>query len=219
VKIKLTKRGAFQRTTTAAAENKRTKVAPRIQLRAIGTRVNGTHLAEIRFQPLKGKVRSEFVEWSLMINEKRTDLKARLAALGYDWPKDKATSDAIWAAVVGTRPKKEFLSVSTPGWHGNGFVLPGRFFCSDATAVPVVIDPNSVEYVGAFLSGEGDLSDWQRTVGKLAQKSSPLRVAISAALAAPLLRKLNWIRLGSIGSAKHRKASSSYLRPERQSRG
>ena len=126
-----------------------------------------------------------------MIAEKRTDLKAKLAALGYDWPKDKATSDAVWAAVVGTRPKKEFLSVNTPGWHGNGFVLPGKFFCSDATAVPVVIDPNSVEHVGAFLSGEGDLSDWQRTVGILAQKSSPLRVAISAALAAPLLRKLN----------------------------
>ena len=83
------------------------------------------------------------------------------------------------------------FSVSTPGWHGGGFVLPGKFFCSDVTAVPVIIDPNSVEHVGAFLRGEGDLSDWQRTGGRLARKSSPLRVAISAALAAPLLRKLN----------------------------
>jgi Domain of unknown function (DUF927) len=190
-KIKLRKRGAVQRTTTAAGEDKWVRVAPRIKLRAIGTRVDGTHLAEIRFRPLKGKIRSEFVEWSLMITEKKTELKAKLAALGYDWPKDKATSDAVWAAVVGTRPKNEFLSVNTPGWHRNGFVLPGKFFCSDPTAVPVVIDPNSVEHVGAFLSGEGDLSDWQRTVGRLAQKSSPLRVAISAALAAPLLRKLN----------------------------
>jgi hypothetical protein len=195
-KIKLTKRGAIQRTTTAAGEDKWVRVAPRIKLRAIGTRVDGTHLAEIRFRPLKGKIRSEFVEWSLMITEKKTELKAKLAALGYDWPKDKATSDAVWAAVVGTRPKKEFLSVNTPGWHGGGFVLPGRFFCSDATAVPVVIDPNSVEHVGAFLRGEGDLSDWQRTVGKLARKSSPLRVAISAALAAPLLRKLNMDSFG-----------------------
>ena len=104
--------------------------------------------------------------------------------------------DAVWAAVVGTRPKKEFLSVSTPGWHGGGFVLPGKFFCSDVTAVPVIIDPNSVEHVGAFLRGEGDLSDWQRTVGRLARKSSPLRVAISAALAAPLLRKLNMDSFG-----------------------
>jgi hypothetical protein len=139
-KIKLTKRGAFQRTTTAAGKNKWAKVAPRIQLRAIGARLDSTHLAEIRFRPLKGKIRSEFVDWSLMITEKRTELKARLAALGYDWPKDKATSDAVWAAVVGTRPKKEFLSVSTPGWHGGGFVLPGKFFCSDVTAVPVIID-------------------------------------------------------------------------------
>ena len=55
MKIKLTNRGAFQRTTTAAGESKWAKVAPHIQLRAIGTRLDGTHLAEIRFQPLKGK--------------------------------------------------------------------------------------------------------------------------------------------------------------------
>jgi hypothetical protein len=196
IKIKLTQQGALQRTTTAAGKNKWQKVAPRIQLRAIGTRLDGTHLAEIRFRPLKGKVRSEFVDWSIMITEKKTDLKARLAALGYDWPKDKATSDAVWAAVVTARPKKEFLSVGTPGWHGRGFVLPGKFFCSDVTAVPVVIDPNSVEHVGAFLKGKGDLCDWQRTIAKLARKSSPLRVAISAALAAPLLRRLNMDSFG-----------------------
>jgi hypothetical protein len=167
IKIKLTKRGALQRTTTAAGKSEWVKIAPRIQLRAIGTRLDGTHLAEIRFRPLKGKARSEFVDWSIMITEKKTDLKARLAALGYDWPMDKATSDAVWAAVVTARPKKEFLSVGTPGWHGDGFVLPGKFFCSDATAVPVIIDPNSVEHVGSFLKGEGDLPDWQRTIGKL----------------------------------------------------
>ena len=37
-KIKLTKRGAVKRTTTAAGKDKWVRVAPRIQLRAIGTR-------------------------------------------------------------------------------------------------------------------------------------------------------------------------------------
>ena len=191
IKIKLTKHGALARKKTADGRNKWVKVAPRIQLRAIGARPDRSHLAEIRFHPLKGPVRSELVDWSLMLAEKKTDLKARLATLGYEWPQDKAISDAIWIKLVSSRPKREFIIVSTPGWHANGFALPGRFFSPDATAVPVIIDPNSVEHVGAFLTGEGVLRDWQQTVGKLARKSSPLCVAISAALAAPLLRKLN----------------------------
>jgi hypothetical protein len=39
--------------------------------------------------------------------------------------------------------------------------------------------------------GEGSLRDWQKYVAKPARKSSTLCVSISAAFAAPLLRKLN----------------------------
>src|SRR5450759_649573 len=146
IKIKLTKHGALARKKTADGRNKWVKVAPRIQLRAIGTRPDSSHLAEIRFHPLNGPVRSELVDWSLILAEKKTDLKARLATLGYEWPQDKAISDAIWIKLVSSRPKREFIIVSTPGWHANGFALPGRFFSPDATAVPVIIDPNSVEH-------------------------------------------------------------------------
>ena len=128
IKIKLTKDGTLKLTQTADGKNKWVKVAPRIQLRAIGTRPDGTHLAEMRFRPLKGKVRSELVDWSLMIAEKKTELKAKLAAFGYEWPRDKVTSDAVWTALVATRPKREFIFASAPGWYGNGFALPGRFF-------------------------------------------------------------------------------------------
>jgi hypothetical protein len=71
----------------------------------------------------------------------------------------------------------------------------------------VKIDPNSIEHVGipgrnddSFLpmrpGGTGrDLlyrvNSFQRHVAKPARKSSPLCVSISAALAAPLLRRLN----------------------------
>jgi uncharacterized protein (DUF927 family) len=44
---------------------------------------------------------------------------------------------------------------------------------------------------GSFATGDGDLRDWQQHVAKPAGKSSPLRVSISAAFAASLLRKLN----------------------------
>ena len=79
-----------------------------------------------------------------------------------------------------------------PGWYGAGFALPGKFFCPDQAADPIEIDPNSIEHVGAFATGDGNLRDWRQYVAKPARKSSPLCVcSISAVLAAPLLRRLN----------------------------
>ena len=98
---------------------------------------------------------------------------------------------AIWAALVDTKPKRRFVFANAPGWYGPGFALPGKFFCSDQAADPVKIDPNSIEHVGAFATGDGNLRDWRQYVAKPARKSSPLCVSISAALAAPLLRRLN----------------------------
>jgi len=218
ISIKLNRHGAFAVRTLANGRTETTRIAPRIQLRAIGTRlVDGTHLAEIRFQPKKGKVRSEYLEFSyLLLPRKRNQLQERLADLGYAWPLNNGVADAIWYALATTQPKKEFIWVDAPGWYPDGFALPGRFFSSDASATPVLIDPRSTAHVGAFISGEGSLRGWKKSVGKLARKSSPLRVSIAATLAAPLLRKLgmdsfaiNWFGDTSEGKSFLLKAGAS----------
>ena len=217
ISIKLTCRGAFDVRTLASGKTETTRVAPRIRLRAIGTRpVDGTHLVEIRFQPEKAKMRSVYLEMSYLLPQKKNQLKERLADLGYAWPLNKDEADAIWYALAETRPKKEFIWVGAPGWYGDSFALPERFFSSDANAIPVLIDPQSKAHVGAFISGEGSLHGWQTSVGKLARKSSPLRVSIAATLAAPLLRKLgmdsfaiNWFGLTSEGKSFLLKAGAS----------
>ncbi len=194
IKIKLKRKGVFKRTKGTGGKTKWKKVAPRIQLRAIGTRpVDGTHFAEIRFQPKKGKVRSEYLALSYLLPRKRNLLQERLADLGYAWPLDNDDADAIWFALATSaeQPKKEFIWVDAPGWYSDSFVLPDRFFSSDASVIPVLIDPHSKVHVGAFICGKGSLHGWKQSVGKLAPKSSPLRVSIATALAAPLLRKLN----------------------------
>lgn len=135
MRFKLTRKGVFERTKKAGGTAKWQKVAPRIQLRAIGTRsVDGTHLAEIRFRPKKGKARSEFLELSYLLPRKRNQLQERLADLGYSWPLNKNVADAIWYALAATKPKREFSWVDAPGWYGDSFALPGRFFSSDARA-------------------------------------------------------------------------------------
>src|SRR5665213_376772 len=217
ISIKLTRRGAFAVKTLASGKTETTKVAPRIKLRAIGTRpVYGTHLVEIRFQPKKGRVRSEYLELSYLLPRKRNQLQERLADLGYAWPLKNDVADAIWYALAKTRPKKEFIWVDAPGWYGDSFALPDRFFSSDANATPVLIDPYSKVHIGAFITGEGSLRGWKASVGKLARKSSPLRVSIAATLAAPLLRKLgmdsfaiNWFGPTSEGKSFLLKAGAS----------
>ena len=103
-----------------------------------------------------------------------------------------------------------------PGWYGDSFALPGRFFSSAASATPVLIDPRSNAHLGAFISGEGSLRGWKKSIGKLACKSSPLRVSIAATLAAPLLRRLgmdsfaiNWFGPTSEGKSFLLKAGAS----------
>jgi putative DNA primase/helicase len=182
-KIRLTKRGVFQNDTI---------VAPAIRLFSRGRRMSdGGYIARFRFREMNGADKSVYVEWALLLPERKREFKSILATAGYSWPRDKALSDAIWAALVDTSPKKRFFFASAPGWYGPGFALPGKYFCPDKAADPVKIDPDSIEHVGSFTTGEGSLRDWQQYVAKPARKSSPLCVSISAAFAAPLLRKLN----------------------------
>jgi putative DNA primase/helicase len=182
-KIRLTKHSVFQNDKIVASP---------IRLFARGQRqTDGGYIAQLRFREMNGADKSLYVEWALLLPEKKRDLKSILATAGYDWPRDKKLSDAIWAALVDSKPKRRFVFASAPGWYREGFALPGKFFCSDKNTDPVEIDHNSVEHVGAFTAGDGNLRDWQQHVAKSARKSSPLCLSISAALAAPLLRRLN----------------------------
>jgi Domain of unknown function (DUF927) len=181
--IRLTKRGVFQDATI---------VAPAIRLFARGQRqTDGSYIARFRFREMNGADKSVYVEWALMLPERKRELKSILATAGYNWPRDKKLSNAIWAALVDSNPERQFVFVNAPGWYGSRFALPGKYFCPDKTAIPVNIDPNSIEHVGLFTTGDGSLRDWQQRVAKPARKSSTLCVSISAALAAPLLRRLN----------------------------
>ena len=213
-KIKLTKHGAYKKTDD---KRKWVKVAPRIQLFAIGQRLaDSAFIAHIRFRDMSGVIRSVFDDLSILLPEKKRELRSKLATAGYEWPRDKTTSDAIWAAVVDTRPNRRFIFANAPGWYDAGFALPGRFFKPDTTTVRVIIDPQSVEHVGAFICGEGSLRSWKESVGKLARKSAPLRVSVAATLAAPLLRSLsidsfaiNWFGDTSEGKTFLLKAAAS----------
>lgn len=214
--IKLTRDGVFAVTTVANGKPKKTKVAPRIELRAIGTRPDGSHVVEIRFQPRKGKMRTEYLAYSYLLPQKKGLLQERLADRGYTWPLEKTLSHALWLSLADAKPANEFMFVDAPGWYGDTFALPNRYFSSDSKATRVVVDPRSRTHIGAFIEGDGSLRGWKKSVGRLALKSAPLRTSIGAALAAPLLRKLgmdsfaiNWFGDTSEGKSFLLKAAAS----------
>jgi hypothetical protein len=212
-KIRLTKRGVLQ----LSPDGEETVVAPGIRLFAMGQRLSdGGYIARFRFREMNGGDKSVYVEWALTLPERKRELKSILATAGYNWPRDKVLSDAIWVALVDTNPHRRFTFVNAPGWYVPGFALPGKYFCADKAADPVKIDPNSIEHVGSFTTGEGSLRDWQQYVAKPARKSSPMCVSISAAFAAPLLRKLdmdsfaiNWFGSTSEGKTLTLKVAAS----------
>jgi uncharacterized protein (DUF927 family) len=189
--IEFTARGVLQISSTPAGDTEpKKKIAAPIRLRAIGKKEDGTTIAQIRFQTMHGDHRSAFFPMSNLLPKNRDEIKNKLADLGYEWPEDGDLASSILQKVATTRPKREFLMVSAPGWHEVAFVIPRKVFARGNKAPEIYIDPHNDAHVGAFVLGEGSLKGWQEFVAKPSRRSSRLRLSIAAALAAPFLRFL-----------------------------
>jgi uncharacterized protein (DUF927 family) len=204
--IELTRKGVFQIRTTATGVGRK-RVAKAIRLRAIGTReTDQVTFAQIRFRTMHGQWSTEFFQWSVLLHNRRHEIKTRLADLGYEWPEDAGLSNAILKAMAKQRPERKFLMVRAPGWYGPRFVLPDQVFASAGDESEIYIDPQTDSHIGAFVQGEGSLEGWKEFVAKPSRKSSRLRLSIAAGFAATLLRPLgldsfgiNWFSTTSDG--------------------
>jgi uncharacterized protein (DUF927 family) len=188
--VELTAKGVFEIITTPACGTKRKKIAKPIRLRAIGKKEDGVTLAQIRYRTRHGDNLCEFFPWSSLLPENRKTIKNALADRGYEWPPDAKLSSAILDALERSQPKRTFKMVRAPGWYGSVFAIPGQVFASGNDKTEVYIDPDSDAHVGAFVLGDGSLTEWRELVAKPSRKSTRLRLSIAAAFAAPFLRPL-----------------------------
>ena len=185
--VELTKKGVFH-------QNK--KIADPIRVRARGKREpDGKWFAQIRFRTMDGDYRSELFPMSCLLPDNRKELKCRLADFGYRWPEDAGLSQEILGKISTAQPTKTFQIVNGPGWRYPHFVLPGKVISPDATPPEIFIDPETA-HIGEFAVGEGALADWQEHIAKPSRLSRCLRLAISAAFAAPFLRLLEMDSFG-----------------------
>jgi uncharacterized protein (DUF927 family) len=191
-----TKDGVFMIKTTEDGGGS-TRVADPIEIRSIGKRQSDqTTFVEIRFKTIRGEYLTEMLEFSYLQPERRRDIKIRVGDKGYRWPQDSRVSNEIVKHLAAKEPKQRFILVSAPGWYESEFVLPDKVFSPPGRRTDFRIDPDAGAHVGAFVSGPGSLKGWQEKVAKAAKKSSCLRVAIAAALAAPLLRPMGMDSFG-----------------------
>jgi hypothetical protein len=181
--IKLTKAGVF-----LATGSRRQRIAAPISFHAIGERLDRTKVVEIRFVCCDGKKLSEQFDMSAINPKNLSTIADALGNKGYLWPADGVSAVAILKVVVAKIPSRRFAYVGAPGWYNDAIVTPLRQYGGTKR---ILIDPDTGAHLATYTKGPGSLKGWRKTVGRLARKSTGLRLSIAAALAAPLLRPLS----------------------------
>jgi hypothetical protein len=182
-RIKLTKAGVF-----VEKGNGKQRIASPIRFHAIGERLDGTKIIEIRFVDCDGKKLSERFNMSAISPRNLRTVADGLGDKGYLWPTDGVSSVEILKAVVADIPSRRFVMVGAPGWYEDAIVTPLRQY---GGTKKILIDPDAGAHLARYTKGPGSLKGWRKTVGRLAKKSTGLRLSIAAPLAAPLLRQLS----------------------------
>ncbi|MGO4512068.1 DUF927 domain-containing protein [Bradyrhizobium sp. 2TAF36] len=183
--IILTKAGVFLR-----RGGDKQRIAAPIRFHAIGERSDRTKVVEIRFEDYDGRRASEQFNMAAINPRNLSTIADALGNRGYLWPPDGVSALDILKVVVAKIPSRRFVYVGAPGWYENGtaIITPLRQYGGTKR---ILIDPDTGAHLALYTKGPGSLKGWRNTVGKLARKSTGLRLSIAAALAAPLLRPLS----------------------------
>lgn len=158
-------------------------LAPYINVWGIGSPSDcDAWVARIFFRNVNGVKRSIVVPKSLL---KKAALVDRLEDAGYDAPADPNDLGLLRSYLAEARPKGRFVVVSQPGWAGSDYVFPKRVIRRSRKRYHFQsLDASRV----ANFDHRGNLKQWRKGVAEPSGYSTRLAFAISAALAAPLLK-------------------------------
>jgi putative DNA primase/helicase len=139
-------------------------------------------------------------------------LVARLKNLGAHFSSDdQANKRAVTKLVASKRKAKRINFAPRVGWYDgyNAFVLPNRVIGAARSGVP--IRPPRLSSHAAAIGRRGEHAEWVRTVAAHAKFSSRMVFAISAALAAPLLKMAELHSFGILLHGPGKAGKSSML--------
>src|ERR1700737_3462671 len=161
---------------------------PKLRLVAIAEdEATSKFLAVIKFRDRDGKVRR--INLPLAKLDDRKALIKTLTNSGADFAIDQQRNERALRKLLASRRKaKRFNFAARVGWYGDRyrtFVLPNQVIGVSNSHVPI----RSPRFTQRHAAGSrGTNQEWVRTVASPAKFSSRMVLAISAALAAPLLK-------------------------------
>jgi putative DNA primase/helicase len=110
--------------------------------------------------------------------------RERLLSLGLELSPGRAAKNALHEYISTTRPEVAARCVSRIGWHDRCFVLPDATYGETGDERVLLQTANSGD---TAFRASGSLEEWQEKVSLLCVGNSRLVLAVSAALAPPLL--------------------------------
>ena len=150
----------------------------------------------LRWRDSDARPRTWAMPMRLLIGHEPGAWLGELVDKGWRFVHDRKNVDHLKTYLAISNPDRRALCVTSTGWHGRAFVLPG-----DEILYPggepgkelIVLQTESAE--NPYATG-GTADGWRQTIGAWAAGNSRLAFAVSVALAAPLLGLL---KIGGCG--------------------
>jgi putative DNA primase/helicase len=141
------------------------------------------------FQDKDGKKKIEVVPTSLLTAGTKDFIK-RMTDAHYIWPEARTHRERLVGALSVQNPAGRIAVTVVPGWHQARYVLPDLIASPKGDNWTCHFYRNDNVLLPKFVRC-GDRAGWQNHVAKSCQTSSRLTLAMGAAFAATILRKVN----------------------------
>lgn len=128
-------------------------------------------------------------EWPMPMNLLAADgaeLRAMLLYMGVEIEMD--AKSALLRYIQSQHPKRQVLAATKLGWHGDGYLMPAKFFAPADNEMDAVLQDGALHSSGLFEKA-GVLATWTDSVAALATGNPLLILTLSTAFAAPLLKE------------------------------
>lgn len=165
-----------------------TWLASKIEVVALSTSADGrTWGTVVRFPDADGGIR----EWCIpasMFGREMGDVWSVLLSMGAKISAQIDHRTQLANYLQQCKPTQRAMSVSQPGWSGDAFVFPDGTKCGQGPEL-IFFETRDPLQIRTFVPN-GNLVDWQESVGAACVSNSRLVLAVCIALCAPTLRLL-----------------------------
>jgi putative DNA primase/helicase len=166
----------------------------------------------VEFRSIEGALNRVVIQQRLLLGDGKEALEY-LADRGFRMSRGKKQQEALKDFLHQAEPDKRIFCCDRVGWHGRSYVLPDQTF-SPPGEDEVIFDPSSgLEHK---YNVAGSIEDWRAKVAKICEGNALLVFAVSAAFAAPLLRRadiqgggFHFVGLSSTGKTTAIRAAGS----------